>query len=201
MMVLLGILLVLLFLLLLPVGVKAQYDQAGGRLVAYFGPVSLTIYPSTKEKKSADQESKDKSAKDSGEKKKRGGGISLFRELLGLGLEALGCLRRRLLLKNLTLYLTIGAMGKEPAQWGMLYGGAWAAVGNLIPLLERVFRIEARDIQVELDEETQESSVVFFGQCRLLLGEILYLLLHYGLRGLRIYSKWKGSNEHGTSNQ
>ncbi len=99
------------------------------------------------------------------------------------------------------MHLTIGAKDKEPAQWGMLYGGAWAGIGNLIPLLERVFRIEDRDIQVFLDENAGETSIYGRVQFLLLVGEILYLLLHYGLRGLKIYKKQKGSNEHGTSHQ
>lgn len=199
MMVLLGVLVLLVLLLLLPVGLKAQYDRGGGKLVAYLGPVSQTLYPATTKQKKSQKDGEKTPAEHP--KNELGGTVPLFRELLEPGLEALSCLRRRLCLKELTFYVTVGAKGKDPSHWGIIYGGAWAGVGNLIPLLENVFQIQTRDIQVRLDEETQDSCVVFSGQFRLFLGEILYLLLRYGLTGLKICSKWKGSNEHGTSDQ
>lgn len=202
MMVLAVVLGVLAVLLALPVGVIAAYDQSGGALTGYIGPVQVKLYP--REQKEPRRKKTGKDAKQDAAKQSKtglGGSFSFFKELLAVGLEALGCFRRRLLLKELTLHLTIGAKDKEPAQWGMLYGGAWAGIGNLIPLLERVFRIEDRDIQVFLDENAGETSIYGRGQFRLLVGEILYLLLHYGLRGLKIYKKQKGSNEHGTSHQ
>lgn len=193
-------------LLLLPVGIIAQYSEAGGEITAYLGLISIKVYPRKEKRKHRKKDIKDEKSKKTENQEKTGkkglgGGVPLFKELLDLGLEALGCFRRRLLMKELTLHLTIGAQGKEPARWGILYGVAWAGVGNLVPLLENVFRIKNRDIQVLLDENSGENSIYGRGEFRLFLWEALYLLIYYGLRGLNIYNKRKGSNEHGTSHQ
>lgn len=206
MMVLAVVLGLLILLLVLPVGVIAQYSETGGDITACIGPIPIKIYPREEKDKHRKKDIKDEKSKKGENQEKTGkiglgGGVPMFKELLNLGLEALGCFRRRLLMKEFSLHLTIGAQGKEPAHWGLLYGGAWAGVGNLIPLLENIFRIKKRDIQVFLDENSGENSVYGRGEFRLFLWEALYLLIYYGLRGLNIYNKRKGSNEHGTSHQ
>lgn len=201
MMVLLVILGILVLISALPLEILAEYDQNGGSLIAYLGLIQWTLYPrADKVSKAAKKTSKDKSQNKKTETG-LGGDLSFFRELLSLGLDVLACLRNRLLLKELTVYLTIGALYRDPAQWGILYGGAWAMIGNLIPGLERIFLINNRDIQVFLKEDTDQVSIYARGRFRLLLGEVLYMVLYYGLRGLKIYTKRKGSNEHGTSHQ
>lgn len=194
----------LLVLALIPVGIRGRYDQDGGTVTAFVGPVSIALYPGKPKKdgkKEKKAEKKPKKEKGTAVEKKSGGTVAFFRELVALGLEALGALRRRLYMKELTLYYTVGALGKAPAQWGILYGAAWSAVGNLIPVLENTFRIGSRDVQVYLDDTTVESRLYFSGQTRIFLGELLYLVIKYGHQGLKLYSKRKGSNVHGTSHQ
>lgn len=183
---------------LLPVGLRAQYDHGGGHLTAYLGPFSFVLYPGKGRDKTAEGQPAPQKKTAS---KSIGGNIDFFRELLSLGLDAMGCFRRKLRLKDLSAVITIGAQGREPAQWAMHYGSAWAVVGNMIPALENIFRIEQRDIQVVLDEHQSQHTITASGHFRLLLGELIYLVLHYGRRGFKIYTKQKGSNHHGTSHQ
>lgn len=206
-MIVLGILLGLLVALcLLPVGVQVKYDAGGAEARAVCGPVSLRLYP--KKKKSVCGKKKEKSdslkAKaGQSHKLKIGGALPLFRELLGTGLELLGCIRRKLTVKNLYMDLTVGGQGDDPAGAAILYGRAWAAVGALTPVMENTFRIKNRDVQVQIDFSATENRLYCEACVLFLLGDLLWMAVHYGFRMLTIFMKHrkKGRIKHGTSNQ
>ena len=69
------------------------------------------------------------------------------------------------------------------------YGGAWAAVGNLIPLLEQCFVIKKRDIDVGCDFTADETLVTARLDITISVGRILTLAAVYGYRALREYLK------------
>jgi hypothetical protein len=205
----LGILAALIDLLcLLPVGAKATYDSGGPRAAAYVGPISVLLYPRPKvKKKPKKQKSKTKTHDKPKEtqtspapKQEKGGNLAFFRQLLGLALEAQADLRCRLRIRELTLHLTVGGQGDDPAKAATLYGSAWAAIGGVMPLLERAFRIENRDVQAAVDFLSPENTIYFQAECRLRVGTILRMAAWYGLRGLKMYRK-KGGTKNGTSNQ
>ena len=224
-MIVLAIILVLLFLLLiLPVGAKVVYSDTGVALYIAAGPLRIQILPkrkknkkekepgAKKKKKSKEPKNKDKkSKKDKKEngsvpKKKLGGQIAFFRQLLGIGLDALGCLRRKLKMNDLVLYLTVGGKQDDAAGSAILYGRAWAAVGALTPLLENTFHIGHRDIQVFLDY-SHEENVIYAEACiTIRIGQILWVALFYGIKVLIVFIKHskqskKGGTKNGTSDQ
>lgn len=193
----------------IPVGVTAEYSQQGPNLVAHAGPVRILLYPRPK-KKSIDK----KAVKSTGKsekrpdtvqkpKEKRGGSIAMFRELIGLVLEGQAEVRNKLRIRELTLHLTVGGKNDDPAKSAMLYGSAWAAIGSLMPLLERAFRIEQRDVQAFVDFLSEETTVYAKATAVISVGAILRMGVYYGVRGLKLYRKHmkKGGKNHGTSNQ
>jgi hypothetical protein len=199
----------LVLLCLLPVGARVVYSSAGASVRLLVGSVSVCLYPkkpkkSKKQTKPKKPSSPEKSKKpEKAPKEPLGGKLPLFRQLLSLGLEALGCLRRKLVLKNLVLTLTVGGQGEDPAGSAVSYGRAWAAVGTLIPVLENTFQIRQRDIRVHIDFTSPETVIYVDGSILLRVGDILWIAIFYGIRGLKLFlnHKKKGGKKHGTSNQ
>lgn len=203
----------------IPVGVTGEYSQAGARAVAHVGPFRILLYPRPPKKpgeaqgarpekaqkpKKPKKTRKTKQKQPAGEETpKQGGGVSMFREIIGMVLEAQAEVRNRLRIQELTMYLTVGGRGDDPAKSAMLYGSAWAAVGGLMPLLERAFRIEKRDIQANVDFLSEKTTIYARATAKITVGAILRMGGYYGVRGLKLYRKHKkkGGNEHGTSNQ
>lgn len=132
----------------------------------------------------------------------RGGGLELFRQIVGLVLEFQADLRNRLHVRQLVLRLRIGAKDQDPAQSAVLYGSAWAALGNLTTVLQRAFRIHDQDTRAEIDFLEEHTTVYAKAHLTMTVGAILKLAGYYGLRGLKLYRTQmkKGGSEYGTSN-
>ena len=191
---------VLLALAVIPLGVRIRYNDAGFLLRVIAGPVKITVFPRKKKpKKQKTKQKKQKAGKrpestDSGdtppqapkpvpEPKEKGGSLTRFLPLVKLGLKFLGDFRRKLRVDNLFLRLILA--GDDPCDLAVNYGRAWAAVGNLMPQLERLFVIKKRDIQVECDFTAEETRVIAHMDITITLGRLIALAVVYGLRGLK----------------
>lgn len=208
--VLLIILAVLAALWFLPLRLRLRYDQSGGTVGLKIGPISVGIYPGKPKKANKKSKKKDKRKPEEPEKPEEtkkdsgiGGKLPLFRQLLGLGVEALEHLFRHLTVTDMTLQLAVATRDKDPAVAAIQYGAGWSAVGALTPFLEQHLRIRSRKIDVIMDQTAAEDRILASGTLHIFLGELLHLGLHYGIRGLSIYlrSKKKGGNRNGTSDQ
>lgn len=190
---------VLLALAVIPLGVRIRYNDAGFLLRVIAGPVRITVFPRKKKpKKQKTKQKKQKAGKrpestDSGdtppqapkpvpEPKEKGGSLTRFLPLVKLGLKFLGDFRRKLRVDNLFLRLILA--GDDPCDLAVNYGRTWAAVGNLMPQLERLFVIKKRDIQVECDFTAEEISVIAHVDITITLGRLLTLAVVYGIRVL-----------------
>ena len=188
---------ILLALAVLPLGVRIRYNDAGFVLKVIAGPLKITVVPGRKKpKKQKIKQNKQKAAqaaesagsedrppqppKAQPEQKERGGSLTSFLPLVKLGLKFLGDFRRKLRLDN--LYLRLILAGDDPCDLAVNYGRSWAAVGNLMPQLERLFVIRKRDIQVECDFTATELCVVAHLDITITLGRLLVLALYYGIR-------------------
>ena len=188
---------ILLALAVLPLGVRIRYNDAGFVLKVIAGPLKITVFPRKKKpKKQKDRQRKQKAAgtaepavsgekpaqpqKIQPEKKEKGGSLTRFLPLVKLGLKFLGDFRRKLRLDN--LYLRLILAGDDPCDLAVNYGRIWAAVGNLMPQLERLFVIRKRDIQVECDFTVAETTVVAHLDISITLGRLLALVIFYGVR-------------------
>lgn len=182
--------LVILFLAWLPLGVRLRYDEDGPIFWLLIGPVPIRLYPG-KEKKKAEKPKKKKqpAGKNAARQKteKKGGSLKDFLPLLQLVKEFLGDLRRKLRVDRLEMKLTMA--GDDPCDLAMNYGRAWAAVGNILPQLERLFVIKKRQIDVEPDFMGEETTLFFRMDLTLTVWRILSLAVPYGLRALREYLK------------
>ena len=219
--VLIIILVILLGILLLPVGAWVIFSGDGLTLFAELGPLKIKLLPrkppdageqitknQKKQKKQKPKKQKTKSGKQSEEKAPEekaslGAQLPFFRELLGRALAAMGDMKRKLILRKLTLYLSVGCKGEDPAAAGLLYGRAWAVAGALTPMLENSFRIRNRDIQVFCNFLEEKTFVYAEGRLMFHVGDLFYIGLRHGVPILIafIQNKRKGGKKNGTSDK
>lgn len=172
----------------LPLGVSALYNTDGPMIRVIIGPVRFTVFPRKKKEqnsktKNQAQPKKRKAASQKQEPSKKGGSYTDFLPLVRTVLDFLGACHRRLRVKRLELKLIMA--GGDPAALAINYGRAWAAVGNLMPHLERLFVIKKRDVEVEVDFTAQTTLVYARLDITITLGRLLALSVFHGSRALR----------------
>lgn len=198
---------VLFLLAVLPLGVHVRYDGDGAVVKVVAGPIRITLIPRPKKEKKPPKEKKTKKTeKDASkeeetlpkppqppkrekpkEEKKKGGSLTDFLPLVKVGLDFLGSFRRRLRLNILEVKLILA--GDDPCDLAVNFGRAWAAVGNLMPQLERYFVIKKRDVEIECDFTARETLVNARLELTITLGRIISLAVVYGIRALREFLK------------
>ena len=208
-MTVLVILAVLVLIGCIPVGVDAAYGEGSVLLSAKIGFFRLQILPAKPKKpkkskkpkqqkpaaSSAPSAAPDAPAEPAAKKKLAlPGGLNGILRLVNLALSTLGDLRRKLRVEELTLHVTFA--GDDPADAALHYGQAWAAVGALMPALDRLFVIKKRDICPILDYNREQMSVDAHLILTITIGRALALGLKAGLGFLKLLndSKKGGAN-------
>lgn len=191
----------LVLLALLPVGVTARYAQGQFSVKLLAGPVRIHLYPGRGEKtgkkekkKTTKRANKEQKPADTQEKNV---GIRSYLPLLKLLLRFCDQLRRKLRVKNLILHITLA--GDDPCDLAVNYGRANAAMGNLLPRLERVLKIRKRDIQIQCDFEAEKTNIYGRIDAKLSLGRLLWLVLRHGLQVIKHFITMKNNKEGGAS--
>ena len=186
---------VLTLLAIMPVGVRICYDAGGFLAKLLIGPATFVLYP--REKKPKGKEKTKKTAKKSTKSssnnnsvnKENGGSLADFRGILAQVLEFLGEFRRRLIVKQLDLKLVLA--GDDPCDLACNYGNTWVAIGNLLPVLEKVFTIKKRNIDVSCNFCAEQITVVARLDIVICLGRLLWIVVIYGIRIFGEYLKMK----------
>lgn len=182
---------VLILLGCLPLGVSVVYDAGGviAKLIA--GPARIVLYPREKKEKAKPAKKAEpkevKKQTTSSTEEKKGGSLSNFLPLIKIATDFLGDFRRKLRIKRLEMLLCMA--GGDPCDLAINYGRAWAAVGNLMPHLERLFVIKKRDIQVQCDFVGSQTTIYVRADITITLGRLLGLAVRYSLRVLKEYKK------------
>lgn len=189
---------ILTLLAVLPLGVAARYDAGGAVIQVIAGPVRFPLYPSKRKKPEKKAEKKKKTGKKtvaSREEKQTGGSVTDFLPLLRVLLDFLGSFRRKLRVNRLEMKLILAS--DDPGALAMNYGRAWAALGNLLPQLERLFVIRKRDLQVECDFTADQTTIFARLDLTITLGRLLALLTVYGIRTASVFSKIQNKRKGG----
>ena len=198
---------ILILLAVLPLGIHIRYDEDGvlGKLIA--GPIKILLFPKPKKEKGTKKEKPKKEKKKPKKKKaasptatagapakKKGGPVTDFLPLVDVALGLLNDLRRKLRVDCLELKVIMA--GGDPCDLAVNYGKAWAALGNLQPLLERVLVIRKRDIDIECDFVAPSTLITARVEITITLGRILALVAVNGFKVvkefLKIMKKRKG---------
>lgn len=191
---------VLLLLAILPIGVSAVYNAEGPLVRVILGPVRWTVYPEKKKQKKPKEMRKAKKVTKPATQKEpeeTGGSWTDFLPLIKTALSFLNGIRRKLRVKRLEMKLTLA--GGDPCDLALNYGRAWAAVGNLMPLLEKVLVIKKRNVEVQCDFEAASTVVYARLDVTITLGRFLVLLVRYGIRALKQYIELKNQRKGGAN--
>ena len=182
---------VIALIAIIPVGIQAIYDQNGPLCRLLVGPVRIPLYPAKpKAEKKAKSKTEEKKKPASSEKKisskkQKGGSFVDFLPIVKTVLEFLSCFRRKLRVKHLQIKLTMAS--PDPCDLAVNYGKAWAALGNLMPHLERIFVIKKRDLQINCDFTADKTLIYARIDLTITVGRVLVMAVRYGWRVLRQY--------------
>lgn len=199
---------ILIFILILPLGVRVNYDEDGAVVSILAGPIPIQIFPVKKKEKPKKQKEEPKqpspeetSVPESEEPQqnaaviddddeeeepepsaeKKGGSLLDFLPLVELALKFVGEFFGKTLHIDV-LYLKLTMAGGDPADLGINYGRTWAALGNLWPHIDRLLTIKKRDIQLQCDFEGSQTLVNARVEITITLARLLGLVLNYGFR-------------------
>ncbi len=189
----------------LPIGLLVIYGQNGFSLFALVGFIKIPLDFDKSEENAEKKTEKDPKLKNDLKKltsraksaitEKDGGNLSEFLPLLDAVIKLLGDLRKKIIVKSIELNLVLG--GDDACNLALNYGRAWAAVGNIMPLLERVFRIKKRNIQVNCDFTALSTKIYTRLRITITLWRLISLLAKYGVPVYREYQKIINNNEGG----
>ena len=197
---------ILALLAILPLGAKVVYDASGFGLDVIAGPIRIPILPKKKDAPKKEKKKKESKKKSSGKngkaaaapekKKKKGGPITDFLPIVKTALDLLNSFRKKLRIKRLDLKMIMAA--DDPCDLAINYGRANAAMGNLLPRLERCFVIKKRNIEVECDFEASQTLILARADMTITLGWLLGIVVFYGVRALKQYIQIKNKRKGGT---
>lgn len=184
---------VVVILAWLPLGVNLLYNENGLRAGVRAAFVTIPVYPVAKKEKKPEKEKPAKTqeeqineSKPPQPPKEKGGSLEKLKQYLPfvrIALDFLGDFRRKLRINRLDLKVIMA--GNDPCSLAENYGRAWAALGNLLPNLERYFVIKKRNLEVECDFTGSKTLINARVDLRITLGRLLGLAAVYGVRALR----------------
>ena len=204
---------ILTVLAILPLGVRVHYDADGPLVKIVLGPIKFTVFPrpkkEPKETKKPEEKKPEKKAEEDNlpkppqpppepkpkKEKTQGGSLTDFFPFVKLIFDFLGDFRRKLRMKE--LYLRLILASDDPCDLAVNYGKTWAAVGNLIPALERWFVIKKRDVEVECDFTASEVKVIARLEITITLGRLLSLVAVYACRGIKEFIVFRNKRKGG----
>lgn len=187
-MTLLIVLAVLCCLAFLPLGFRAVYRQDDPGVWLLIGPVKFRVYPGKpKDKNQSEKPAPKKEDPDS--RSDHGRSYRDFVPVVRAILDFLGQFRRKIRINNLEMKVILA--GDDPCDLAVNYGRAWAALGSLMPQLERLFVIKKRDLEVECDFTAQETVIFAKADVTITLARTLHLLSCHGIKVLKELMKLK----------
>ena len=171
---------------MLPVGIRGLYRDSEAGVWLLVGPLKFRLYPTKPKEENRTSQSEKKTANSNG---KKGGMLQDFLPLARTVLDFLNQLRKKVGIKNLELKLILA--GDDPCDLAVNYGRAWAALGNLMPQLDRVLKIRKKDIEVECDFTAETTRVYAKVDATVSVARALHLGGRYGVKIIKDILKLK----------
>lgn len=178
----------------IPLGAFIRFDSKGLLVKIVVGVFRFTVIPFPKGKKKSTSTSKPSEEAPTKslaqEPTSKGGSLRDFYPLIQVILDFMNQFRRKLCINDLILKVTLG--DDDPCDLAVNYGRAWAALGNLVPLLEKAFRIHKRNFEVQCDFTSSETLIEAQARLTLTVGQLLQIGIVYGylfIKELLIFKK------------
>jgi len=158
---------IFILLALLRFGFITEYSEAGFEMWVKAGFLRIRL-------KEKDKQKKPKKKKEKKPGKRGPGSLSGFLDMLRAVKKALDRLRRKLLIKQLTLHYT--SASDDPSKTALQFGAANAVFGAVIPVLERFFRIKRRDLRAAADFNVKENGIYAKIVVSIAVWEVIYIV-------------------------
>lgn len=170
----------IVLLLCLHAGVRAEITDEGGALYVKYGPLRVRIIPSKKGKK-------EKTGKrGAGEKKKLvSGGPGRVLDIVHIAADTLGRFKKKLVIDRLEVRVVYG--GEDAAETAVAYGAASAVLGALVPLIDNAFTLKTRDFQLVPEFDKKMLEVRLRADFSIALGSLIWIALRFlfGMSGIK----------------
>ena len=160
---------------ILPVGIRGVYRESEACIWLLIGPLKFRLYPTKPKEEKATLQPKKEAARGSA---KKGGKLQDFLPIARTVVDFLNQLRKKVGVKNLELKVILA--GDDPCDLAVNYGRAWAALGNLLPQLDRVLTIRKKNIEVECDFAAETTRVYVKVDATVSVARALHLGGRYG---------------------
>lgn len=173
---------------LAPLGICGRYDQGEAHVWIVVGPLRISVYPGNKGKAKKRASGKDKSKgsfESHAQVKKKNRNIADYFPLLQLVLDFLLDFRTKLRVNELRFKLILA--GGDPCELSINYGRAWAALGNIMPLLERCFVIKRRNLSISCDYTADSTLINGYINVTISVAQVLSIGVYHGVKLLRKY--------------
>ena len=161
----------------LPVGIRGVYRESAAGVWLLVGPMKFRLYPAKPKEEKKTSRPKKKSA---GSSEKKGGKLQSFLPVARTVLDFLNQLRKKVTIKNLELKVILA--GDDPCDLAVNYGRAWAALGSLMPQLDRVLIVRRKNIEVECDFTAETTRIYAKIDATLSAARALCLGGRYGVK-------------------
>ena len=120
---------------------------------------------------------------------KNGGNLSDFYPIVRTVLDFLSELHRKVTVKNLELKVVLA--GDDPCNLAINYGRAWAALGSLMPQLDRFLTIRKKNVEVACDFVAESTRVYAKVDATLTVARAFSLGVRHGIKIIKDILKLK----------
>lgn len=195
---------ILFLIAVLPVGGLVRYDSRGFYGAIVLGALRIRLFPMKKKTKppkkkqptgSEKPPQKNQPSQPGQQNKASGGSLVDFLPVIQVAMDFLGDFRRKLRVNHFRLKLILAA--EDPCDLAIHYGRAWAAMGNLLPILERGLNIQKRDMEIECDFTAEQTLITAQAEITLRIFQMFSLGAVYGFRILKEFLKIKKKRKGG----
>lgn len=176
---------VLVGIALLPIGIRGVYRESTAGVWVLIGPLKFRLYPAKPKAKKTSSQPK----KDDNKNAKKGGSLSDFYPIVRTVLDFLEQLRRKVRVKDLEFRVILA--GDDPCNLAVNYGRAWAALGSLMPQLDRFLSIRKKNVEVECDFVAETTKVYAKVDATLSLARAFSLGARHGIKIIKDILKLK----------
>ena len=194
---LLIILAIIVFILILPFGVKAAYLDEEPYLAARVLCFNIRLLPAKEKKEKPEKKKKPAKPKKEKKKKKKKNeeageaegeakkkpSVDELLELARIGLDALSSFRRKLTVNSFMLHFV--AADEDPYNAAMMFGYVNTALGVMAPLAEKSFNVRQSDVRTAVSFEITEPQIDAELTVTISLGRILAVGLAAGFKFLK----------------
>lgn len=174
---------IITIVIIFPVGVRVRYQDDALKMWYTIGPIRFLRYPEDDDAHEKRKNSKINIRTVLNEpikaNRRYDNVIGDFWAELKTTLELFWFLRPKLRIKRLVLKLHLA--GEDPAALALQYGGAWAAIGGLLPLLEEAFVLKKRQLDVDCNFNGGTTSLDAKIDITIGLGRLLWCLVRYSI--------------------